>query len=95
MSEQKTLGQVGFDAYGDKPGAHGPWKTFDGREMPRWAALEGETGALTRERWETAAEAIGREYMRRHGLEWDDLAKRWRQPGATGPAVNWNRQTGA
>lgn len=63
--EQETLGEVGFNAYGDKPGAHGPWKTFDGREMPRWGALAGEAGSLTRERWEEAARTIIAEHERR------------------------------
>lgn len=96
MAGEKTLGQVGFDAYGEKPGAHGAWKTFDGRDMPRWEALAGETGALTRARWEAAAEAIGYEFMTRNGFEWDAFALRWVQKGPkTGPAINWNRTTGA
>lgn len=53
-----TYGELGFNAYGHKPGKHGPWKTFDGRDMPRWEALQGEVGELTRERWETAAREI-------------------------------------
>lgn len=91
--EMKSLGQVGFDAYGDA-GAK-PWKTFDGRDMPRWEALTGDTGALTRARWEASAAAITEEYMRRQGFEWDAFAHRWFRKGATGPAINWNRTTGA
>lgn len=53
-----TYGELGFNAYGHKPGKHGTWKTFDGRDMPRWEALQGEVGELTRERWETAAREI-------------------------------------
>lgn len=29
------------------------------------------------------------------GWRWDDVAKRWYQPGAKGAAINWHRQTGA
>lgn len=63
----KSYGEVGFNAYGERPGAHGPWKTFDGRDMPKWEGLQGDTGALTKERWEVAAEAIIAEYLRRVG----------------------------
>lgn len=82
---EKSLGQVGFDAYGEA--GTKPWKTFDGREMPRWTALEGETGVLTQERWEAAAKAIEAEVMRRNGFAWDDFAHRWFQPGARGQAI--------
>lgn len=97
MAEEKSLGQVGFDAYGEKPGAHGAWKTFDGRVIPQWESLaSGQNddgspnpgGPLTLERWEAAAEAVGQEYMRRQGFEWDAFAHRWVQKGPkTGPAI--------
>lgn len=54
MSE-KSLGQIGYEAYGETAN----WKTFDGRDMPRWEDLsEMETGRETQRRWEVAAEAI-------------------------------------
>jgi hypothetical protein len=56
-----SLGQIAFEAYGNEAGKHGPWKTFDGRDMPRWDALNGEAGELTRVRWEAAAQAAVRE----------------------------------
>lgn len=54
----KSLGQIGYEAYGEKAGAHGPWKTFDGRPMPKWEELSGEAGELTKTRWEEAAREI-------------------------------------
>lgn len=54
----KTLGQVGYEAYGEtaKPES---WKTFDGRPMPTWDELsEKDTGRETQRRWEVSAEAI-------------------------------------
>jgi hypothetical protein len=94
---EKSLGQVGFDAYGEAGSK--PWKTFDGRDMPRWSALQGDAGVLTQERWDAAAKAVIAEHERRmeaeRGWKWDDFAKRYVQIGATGPAVSWNRTTGA
>lgn len=55
-SEPKTLGQVGFDAYGDSGPV--PWVTFDGRPMPPWEDLDTPGGRVTRARWEAAALAI-------------------------------------
>ena len=61
-----SLGQVGYEAYGDKAGPHGPWRTFDGRDMPRWIDYAtSETGALTRERWESGVAAAIAEHERR------------------------------
>ena len=54
----KSLGEIGYNAYGEKAGAHGPWKTFDGRPMPKWEELSGEAGELTKARWEEAAREI-------------------------------------
>lgn len=65
--EPVSLGQVGFDAYGDC-GQPAPWQTFDGRPMPRWPALETAPGLETRRRWEVAGEAIVRAYCARAGL---------------------------
>jgi hypothetical protein len=62
----KSFGEVGFEAYGDHPGQHGPWTTDDGRPMPQWPELAGSAaGPLTRERWEVAAQAIIAEHERR------------------------------
>lgn len=47
----KTLGQVGFDAYGD----HAGWKAFDDRPMPRW---DDNLRADIKEKWKVAADAI-------------------------------------
>lgn len=55
----KTLGQIGYEAYGEHPGPGGPYTTFDGRPMPKWEELPAtEAGRLTQARWETAAAAI-------------------------------------
>lgn len=68
-SSPPSLGEVGFSRYGDEPGKHGPWTTFDGRPMPRWDALTGEAGAHTRHRWDVAATAIIEEHAKRKAPE--------------------------
>jgi hypothetical protein len=50
---EKTLGQVGYEAYGE----HAEWKSFDGRPMPRWSDLRPDIV----EKWEVAARAIAAE----------------------------------
>ena len=40
----KTIGQIGFDAYGDAAG----WKTFDGRPMPTWEELKAQNDRVER-----------------------------------------------
>jgi hypothetical protein len=105
MADEKSLGQVGFDIYGEKSGEHGPWKTYDGRTIPQWDSLAaGQNddgtpnpgGPLTLARWEAAADAIAKEHMRRQGFEFDAFSGRWKQKGPKdGPAINWNRTTGA
>lgn len=47
----KTLGQAGFDAYGD----HAGWKAYDGKPMPRW---DDALRADIKEKWEVAGKAI-------------------------------------
>jgi hypothetical protein len=55
MEEEKTLGQVGYEAYGETAG----WTTFDGRLMPRWHQLaETHPGRETQRRWQVAACAV-------------------------------------
>lgn len=55
MPDDRTIGQIGFDAYGETAG----WKTFDGRPMPRWEDLASRPeGIETRRRWEVTAAAI-------------------------------------
>ncbi|NNB99803.1 hypothetical protein HI113_38580 [Corallococcus exiguus] len=55
------VGFAGFQAYGDVPGAHGPWKTYDGRDMPTWDAV----GPATQARWVAAGEAERRAVLER------------------------------
>lgn len=51
----KTIGQIGFDAYGEAAG----WVTFDGRPMPTWEQLGATPAGLeTRRRWEVSALAV-------------------------------------
>jgi hypothetical protein len=55
---EKTLGQIGYEAYAQSTGG----KTFDGREMPTWQEIkdrEGETPKVTTA-WEAAAGAVAR-----------------------------------
>jgi hypothetical protein len=47
----KTLGQIGFEAYGDLAN----WTTYDGKPMPRW---DDALRADIKEKWEFAAKAI-------------------------------------
>lgn len=55
----KSVGEVGYEAYGNHAGPGGPFTTFDGRPMPQWDELsKTEQGRLTQARWETAAQAI-------------------------------------
>ena len=99
--DKKRLGEVGFNAYGNAGPT--PWKTFDGREMPRYESLHGDVGDLTKMRWEAAAMAVMgevREYLLRGenppGYRWDAFANRYVHDGASkGPAVAWNRTHGA
>lgn len=51
MSDAKTLGQIGFEAYGD----HANWTAYDGKPMPRWDENLRED---IKEKWEIAAKAI-------------------------------------
>jgi hypothetical protein len=96
--DEKTLGQVGFEAYGEAGSQ--PWKTFDGRDMPRWEAMEYPAAALTKARWQAAADAIAKRHEEwlenERRWRWDAFAHRYVQVGdLKGPAINWNRTTGA
>ncbi len=46
----RSLGQVGYEAYGD----HAGWKAYDGKPMPRWPELRPDIV----EKWEVAARAV-------------------------------------
>ena len=67
MAEEKSLGQIGYDAYGNDSG----WLTFDGRAMPRWTKEEVEAATQTctvltnviKARWEVAGKAIADHVM--------------------------------
>ncbi len=48
---QRTLGQVGFEAYGDAAG----WTAYDGKPMPRW---DDNLRPDIKEKWEAAAKAV-------------------------------------
>lgn len=78
-NDTKTFGEVAFNAYGDMAGIAGPWKTFDGRDMPKWDDLAGPAGELTKARWEEAAKAVLREH---HARIYPD--------GPMGPAISAN-----
>ncbi|MFP2961845.1 hypothetical protein ACLEPN_29630 [Myxococcus sp. 1LA] len=51
--DMKRSGYLGFVTYNAVPGPHGPWKTFDGRDVPGWDAV----GPLTQQRWVAAGNA--------------------------------------
>ncbi len=53
MSENRTLGQVGFDAYGDRAG----WKAYNDAPMPRW---DDNLRPDIKDKWEVAAAAIAK-----------------------------------
>jgi hypothetical protein len=46
------LAQEGYEAYGDAAG----WKTFDGRQMPKWEGV----GEVVQARWQAAARRIAK-----------------------------------
>lgn len=56
MSDAKTLGQVGFEAYGE----HANWTAYDGKPMPRW---DENLRDDIKEKWEIAALAIEAKVM--------------------------------
>lgn len=56
MSELKSYGQIGYEAYAAKTG----WKSLaTGQMLPTWDALRAEI----RDAWDTAAEAIVADYI--------------------------------
>ncbi len=67
MSEEKTPGQIAFEAYNDSKGG----LTYDGKPIPPWHELSGDRAAVHRA-WEAAAIAIAN----------DLLVKLDHQPGA-------------
>jgi len=87
-----TLGQVAFEAYGNHPGKHGAWTTFDGRPMPKWGDLkigDSESGSLTATRWEVAVAAAIAEHERRKAEAAPDGVGR-----VDGPVFNLGRSEG-
>ena len=102
MSDMKTLGQVGFEKYGDTAGIAGPWKTFDGRDMPRWDELEGDAGEVTKLRWEMAmleVLRVAKPYLERGeappGYRWAEVGACYVQTGERSGAAISPRATGA
>lgn len=99
-----SLGQVAYDAYGNHPGPHGAWKTYDGRPMPVWPdysdTAKNPGGPLTQERWEVAVRAAASAVLTDDmltaarvlpapGMEWDAFANKYVQKGPkSGPAIN-------
>jgi hypothetical protein len=77
MSDTRTPGQIGYEAYGEDSG----WKAFDGRPMPRWADLRPDIA----NRWEVAAGAIESGYLNRIHEQWKSrrsiLRATWIAPG--------------
>lgn len=59
MERQKTYGQIGYEAYGDKA----EWKAFNGQPMPTWAEVRQDI----KDKWEHAAEAIAAAVADREG----------------------------
>lgn len=96
IKQRTDLSRKAFDAYGDLPGLHGPWKTFDGRPMPKWDDLNTDAGVLTQNRWGAAVKAVldaARPYLMAGqappGWRWDPLSQQFMQLGPkTGPAIN-------
>ncbi len=66
--DDRRYSQIAFDAYGEAGRTPGPWLTFDGRPMPRWADLTTPQGEETRRRWEEASFAAIDAYLARNGL---------------------------
>lgn len=67
MSDRKSIGQIGYEAYGEDAG----WKAFDGRPMPQWSDLRADIAA----RWEVAAAAIAEDV--RAACREEELDRSW------------------
>lgn len=65
MGEEKTLGQVAFEAYNDAKGG----LTYDGKPIPSWDTLTDEVGLSVRAAWEAAAVAATSADIERASLE--------------------------
>ena len=63
MSDEKSPGQIGFEAYNESKGG----LTYDGKPIPPWASLEGATGEAVKQAWESAAIAVENALM----VKWD------------------------
>lgn len=50
----KTPGQIAFEAYNESKGG----LTYDGKPIPPWSSLEGQTGDAVKLGWEKAAQAV-------------------------------------
>jgi hypothetical protein len=57
MNEDKTLGQIAFEAYNESKGG----LTYDGKPIPPWS----EVGDAVRLGWNVAAEAVRVEFCLR------------------------------
>lgn len=53
MSNNKTLGQIAFEAYGDNR----EWRDWRGNAMPQWSEIREDI----QEAWEVAAQAVVKE----------------------------------
>lgn len=60
MGNDKSLGQIAFEAYGDNR----EWKDWRGGPMPQWADIKEEIAAA----WEVAAQAVREELQGASGL---------------------------
>ena len=58
MSEEKTPGQIAFEAYNESKGG----LTYDGKPIPPWHELSGDRAAVHRA-WEAAAIAIANDLL--------------------------------
>jgi hypothetical protein len=52
--DEKTPGQVAFEAYNESKGG----LTYDGKPIPPWSSLEGDTGDAVKRGWEAASTAV-------------------------------------
>lgn len=55
----RTLGQVAYEAYNESKGG----LTWDGKPIPKWSELTGETGEAVKKGWEAAADICGAAYV--------------------------------
>ena len=83
---EATPGQIAFEAYNESKGG----LTYDGKPIPPWSSLTGETGEAVKRAWEVAAQAVENALLTSLDHKPDELLLRAR--GAVRVFVNGSRE---